>query len=274
MLVAVDTGGTKTLVATFNRRGQIVMQQRFPTPRDTAAYIEQLKLTIRELTGGEAIDAIGLAIPGIIKNDIAVWCPNLGWKDFPVRSELKRFFRCPIYVDNDANLAGLAEARSLGRQVPICIYLTVSTGIGMGLVINGSLQRELAITEPGHMLLEYDGKLRKWESFASGRAIKDTYDAFARDIHSKRIWSQIADKISRGMLTIIPTLNPDVIVIGGSIGTYFDRYGEVLSRHLRKHLDPHIPLPEIRQALHPEEAVIYGCYYYATSRPTAKKAPH
>ena len=116
------------------------------------------------------------------------------------------------------------------------------------------------------MLLEYEGRLREWETFASGKSVYETYGKFARDIKSERIWRQIADKISRGLLVLIPTLNPDVIILGGSIGTYFERYEEPLLNHLRDQLNPHLNLPEIRQAIHPEEAVIYGCYYHALNQ--------
>lgn len=86
----------------------------------------------------------------------------------------------------------------------------------------------MAMSEGGHMLVEYDGRLREWESFASGRAIKATYGKYARDITSHHVWVQIADKISRGFLAMIPLVMPDVIIIGGSIGAYYDRYKEPL----------------------------------------------
>ena len=105
-------------------------------------------------------------------------------------------------------------------------------------------------------------KVRQWESFASGRAIVRDYKKFARDIKSKRAWRQIAGRMSRGFLAVVPIVQPDVIIIGGSVGTYFERYGEFLSEILTDHLPPHIPCPKIIQAKHPEEAVVYGCYYY------------
>lgn len=112
------------------------------------------------------------------------------------------------------------------------------------------------------MLVEYDGIVNEWENFASGFAIRRDYGKFARDIHDKKTWKVIADKISRGFLVLIPLLQPDVIIIGGSIGTYFDRYETELESILSKRLPPHITRPDFRQALHPEEAVLYGCYYY------------
>lgn len=69
--------------------------------------------------------------------------------------------------------------------------------------------------------------------------------------------------MSRGFLAVIPVIQPDVIIIGGSIGTYFDQYQAQLKGILKEKLPPHIPLPKLVQAKHPEQAVIYGCYYYA-----------
>ena len=93
-------------------------------------------------------------------------------------------------------------------------------------------------------------------------AIKKTYGKFARDIHDRKTWDEIADKISRGLLALIPATQPTVIIIGGSIGTYFDQYIDRLRETLKLHLRAQIKLPDIRQAAHPEEAVLYGCYYY------------
>lgn len=265
MLVAVDTGGTKTLVATFTRKGQLKSEQRFPTPRDPQEYIELLSSTITELVGTATIDAISVAVPGITKKGTAVLCPNLGWRDIPIVTPLKRLFHCPVMLENDANLAGLAEAKTLPKVYDNVLYITVSTGIGMGLIVDHRIHTALSVTEPGHMLLEYDGKVRKWEDFASGRAIYHTYDSYARDIKDRHIWNQIADKISRGFLVLIPALTPDVIIIGGSIGTYFERYEKQLHHILEKRLDPMFLPVDIRQATHPEQAVIYGCYYHAIS---------
>lgn len=265
MLVAVDTGGTKTLVAIFTRKGELRDERKFPTPRDPQEYIELLSTTITEMIANNKLDVISIAIPGIINNGVAYHCPNLGWNNVPIVAPIKRLFKCPVVIENDANLAGLSEARSLPKRYDNVLYVTVSTGIGMGLIINHRIHPALTVTEPGHMLLEYDGKLRKWEEFASGRSIYKTYNKYARDIKNRHIWNQIADKISRGFLVLIPAIKPDVIIIGGSIGTYFDRYEKQLNYILEKRLSAQFLPVDIRQAIHPEKAVIYGCYYYALS---------
>lgn len=262
MLVAIDTGGTKTLITSFAGNGKPGETFRYPTPRDEDEYIALLVEHIHEHYAGKPIDGIVIGVPGIVRGGIARWCGNLGWENFDIATPLRVAFSCPVWIENDANLAGLAEARMLRKVPASCFYVTISTGIGTGIILDGKIAPGLSSSEGGHSLVEYDGKVRQWESFASGKSIYRTYGKYARDITDKRVWNQIADKISRGFLALIPVLQPDVIIIGGSIGTYFERYQGTLRRVLRDHLPAHIDLPEIRQAAHPEEAVVYGCYYY------------
>lgn len=264
MLVTVDTGGTKTLVAGFGQDGQIGKTIRFPTPRKQEEYVASLREVLQDNYGHETVEAIVVALPGIIKDGVAVWCNNLGWKNFAAQEALAGVLGdAPVLIENDANLAGLAETRALRRVPESVLYVTVSTGIGTGIMTRGQIDPGLRKSEGGRMLVEFDGVVREWESFASGKAIYATYEKYAREITSKRTWHQIADRISRGFLAVIPLIQPDVVIIGGSIGTYFERYGADLESILREKLPPHIPCPEFRQAKHPETAVVYGCYYYA-----------
>ncbi len=264
MIVAVDTGGTKTLVTLFSRDGVAGKMIKFPTPPKQTDYLDLLKKTLQENYGGQRIEAITIAMPGIVKDGVAIWCNNLKWKNFDVATALKGVLgKAPILVDNDASLAGLAETRSREPVPSSVLYVTISTGIGTGIITNGVIDPGLRMSEGGRMLIEYKGKVREWESFASGKAIYENFDSYAKDIHDEKTWNNIADRISRGFLVAIPLLQSDVIIIGGSIGTYFDRYSKQLKQILKKHLPPHIPCPKILPANHPEQAVIYGCYYYA-----------
>jgi predicted NBD/HSP70 family sugar kinase len=273
MLVAVDTGGTKTLVASFLEDGSLGDQFKFPTPQDKTEYVVQLKEVLESRFGHETVDAVVVAIPGIIKNGVAVWCNNLKWMNFDVARALKGVLNdAPLFIENDANLAGLAETRQLSQIPALSLYVTVSTGIGSGIITEGKINPDLRNSEAGRSLVEYDGQVREWESFGSGQAIYKAYGKYARDITSKRIWHKIADRISRGFLAVMPTLQPDVIIIGGSIGTYFEKYGEDLHALLDERLPAHIPTPKLVQAKHPEEAVIYGCYYYALDELAAQHA--
>jgi len=274
MIITIDTGGTKTLVSSFGRNGKMGESVKFPTPPKPKDYVATLKTVVRERYGHETVDVIVIALPGIVRNGVAVWCQNLGWSNFEAVKELHDLLPgVPVLVENDANLAGLAETRALHPVPTSSLYITISTGIGSGICTNGFIDPGLRYSEAGRALVEYDGRVQPWETFASGHAIVAVYKKFARDITSKRTWRQIADRISRGFLAVIPILQPDVIIIGGSVGTYFDRYASFLEGILKEHLPPHIPCPTIVQAQHPEEAVIYGCYYYGKDYLADTKAP-
>jgi len=273
MIVTVDTGGTKTLVASFTADGKIGEQIKFETPSHEADYATLLREILVTNYADKPVKAIVIALPGIIRGDIAVWCNNLKWKNFNVKQALRGVLNnAPIYVENDANLAGLAETRTL-RSIPTSsLYVTVSTGIGSGVITNGYIDPGLRYSEAGRALVEFDGVVQEWEKFASGKAIHAVYGKYARDITDERTWKKIADRISRGFLAVIPVIQPDIIIIGGSIGTYFERYGHFLTGILKEKMPPHIPVPKIVQASHPEQAVIYGCFYYGKDQLADKSA--
>lgn len=264
MLIAVDTGGTKTLIALFGDDGRVRETIKLPTPKNQIEYVELVKNTLQKNFAELKIDAIMIALPGIVKNGVALWCNNLKWKNFDAANVFKGTLgRTPVFIENDANLAGLAETRSIHPLPTLVLYVTVSTGIGTGIITEGAIDPALRYSEGGRTIIEFEGEMREWEQFASGSAVYKHFGKYARDITAKSDWDAIADRISRGLLAIIPVLQPETIVIGGSIGTYFQNYSKELDRILDTKLPAHIPTPTLSQAIHPEEAVIYGCYYYA-----------
>lgn len=265
MIIAVDTGGTKTLVASFAKSGKRDKETKFLTPVDVHEYISQLVATIGDIAHGTEPSAICIALPGTVRRDgMLVSARNLGWKEVDMKQLLIRHFACPIFVENDANLGGVGAVRLIDDVPSRCLYVTVSTGIGTGMVVDGKLLGGLEQCEGGNIFLEHDGVTKRWEEFASGRAIHTTYKKYARDITSKRVWNVISKNISAGLLALWPVLRPEMIIIGGSIGTYFERYGEHLNGMLREYLGYRAPL--VVQSPKPEEVVIYGCYYYALDR--------
>jgi predicted NBD/HSP70 family sugar kinase len=273
MLVTVDTGGTKTLVASFLEDGSIAKRVKFPTPKDQPTYVAQLVESIQYIADGGPIDAIVVAFPGVVKDNVAIWCPHLNWEKFDVRPPLKKQFGdIPVLVEHDANLGGLGEVRLLETPPPSALYVTISTGIGTGYITNGEINDGIRTSEGGHSLVEFDGVVQEWESFASGSAIYKTYGKYGKDIDDRRTWYQIADRISRGFLALVPAIQPDAIIIGGSMGTHFPKYADQLLGILREKLPAHIPVPQFIKARHPEEAVIYGCYFYALDTLAPKKA--
>ncbi|HYG84227.1 MAG TPA: ROK family protein [Verrucomicrobiae bacterium] len=269
MLIAIDTGGTKTLVTSFYRDGKPHKSYRFQTPHDKRDYLTALAALVNQHYSLQKVSAIVIAVPGVVKNNRAVWCDNLGWKDFNIPLGLKKLgITVPVFLENDANLAALGEVRRL-KQIPsLALYLTVSTGIGSGLIVDGHIQPATSNSEAGHMVLNFHGHYQEWETFASGRALKATYQKLARDIPETdtKTWQEVAEKISVGLLALIPSLQPEIIIIGGSIGTYFQRYKSFLDDILKSQLNEHFPIPPVIQARFPEEAVLYGCFCYGSDR--------
>jgi len=267
MIIAVDTGGTKTLVASFNESGAQVNRLKFPTPPTSNEYVSELVDVINQFADGHKLTAIAVGLPDITKGKTASYLvehfAHLSWKNFDVVYELSAHFpKVRILAANDANLGALGEVRTMDNPPERVLYVTISTGIGTGVTINGTLDNDFARAEGGHLMLEFDGALRDWDSFGSGKAIYDTYGRYASDIDSKRIWRQISDRMSRGFFALIPIVRPDLIIIGGSVGSQFGKYKDDLVGRISEKLPPSLAMPRFVQAKHPEEAVIYGCYYY------------
>lgn len=264
MIIAVDIGGTKTLVASFHGERSVTNEERFPTPHEPGDFLREL-LAVLERFKADTAQAICVAAPGIISQDgVVLRCSNLPWKNFELKKLLSQHYKCPVFINNDAKLAGLAETHSLPNIPPLCVYITVSTGIGTGIITHGRLDSALATSEGGHMVLRTSEGSREWEKFASGHAIRDHFGAMAADIHDPQQWQEIVERLTVGFEALIPLLQPQVIIVGGSVGTYFDRFGHLLAEVLRQRIPRYIDMPQIVQAQHPQEAVVYGCYYYAT----------
>lgn len=266
MIVAVDTGGTKTLIELFDTRGKKHFVDKFPTPRDTHEYIQKVSQTIAHHTEPGDVDAIVVALPGPIRDNVLLRSKNLGWGRFDVLGALKvRFPSTKVFIGNDADLAGLAETRALEKTVhpEVSLYLTLSTGIGGGLCFRGRLFPGLARFEAGSMRYEYDGELERWEDFASGRNFYERYKKFGHEVEDADKWQDYAERVSVGLLGLIPLLEPDTLIIGGSMGTHYKKYASFLDQILQEKIPKHMKNVKISQAKHPEEAVVYGCYYHA-----------
>ena len=263
--LGIDIGGTKTLVATLDSRGVIDERIKFPTPPDYAAWRDQLADVVEKLST-KKFTATTVGAPGRIDRErgIGLDMGNLPWHDVPLKKDLQALLDCPVVVENDANLAGLSEAMLI-RQYHRVLYVTISTGIGTGFIVDRVIEPSFADSEGGKMMLEHNGKVEEWEDFASGRAIFERYNKPARDITDPAAWRRIAKDISIGLIDLIAVIQPQAIVLGGSIGTYYDRYQEYLDEALERFETPLVPIPPIIKASRPEEAVVYGCYDLAKS---------
>ncbi len=264
MILAIDIGSKVLTIAHLNSQGKITKSLQLETLRKATECSDLIITTILAEFSKKKFDKIVVAIPGVVKNNVVGWCSNLSsdWTGFDIAAILKEQFKVKVLVENDANLAGIFETRSLKTVPRSAIYLNIGAGIGSSFVINGQLVPELLHSEAGMTMLEYDGIVRKWEDFASGAAIAQSYNQLAKDITSPAKWDAISDRFSRGLLMLIPIVQPDVIIIGGSMGNYFDRYQKQLFDLLDEKLPEQIIRPLLLAASEPDLNVIYGCFDY------------
>ena len=264
MYLGVDIGGTKTLAAALDSHGVITNKIKIPTSPDYGQFTKELKQVIADL-GSHDYRAAGVGMPVTDfdrKRGVGISFGNLPWTMVPVQHDIEKMAGCPVALENDAKLAGLSEAMLL-KQYSKVLYITISTGIGTALVVDRKIDPNVGDSGGANLLLQHHGKLQPWEHFASGHAIVERFGKRAEDIHDQKTWSTIVHDWSRGFLELIAVMDPDIIVIGGSVGTYFDRYESLLASELKKYETPLMSIPPITQAQRPEEAVVFGCYDYA-----------
>lgn len=269
MIIAVDTGGTKTLIARYDSAGNMEVITKFPTPRDKDEYIGGVVTAIKNSGVAEPIDAVIIALPGPIKNGVLQRSPNIGWEQFDVVSAMQPHFpESLVAIGNDADLAGIAEARAIDDP-RLCVYVTFSTGVGTGLTYDGKLLPELRRFEGGSMRIDFGGERSRWESIASGHSFYERYQQYGSDVDDPEKWKDYAERVASGLMALIPLIEPNHIVVGGSMGTHFAKYGGYVQEILDSTISKHMTDVVISQAKHPEQAVVYGCYYYALDALTA-----
>lgn len=251
------------MVALVNDAGKLLRFARFATAFDQHRFLVKLVQEIRIGFCMEGVRAIGVAMPGPTENNKALWLGNLPWVNFDVAAELEAEFGLPVFVDNDANLAGLAEA---ARYDGLSVYLTFSTGIGGGVVKDGRLEAARRIYEPGHEKFEWDGALMEWEDFASAKAVSDYFGKMTSEITSVEDWQEIALRIAAGLHSVVSALRPDRIIFGGPLGLALKKYQRYLKKELSEQLSPGVKMPKLTVAKLGDKSVIYGCYLYAKDR--------
>lgn len=250
MYLAIDIGATKTLIALFSRRGRVVRRIKFPTAQGSKTFINTLVDKLGSFRKYR-VKNIVVAIPGIVQKNCSVRFGNREWGDIDICTPIISLFDCPIYFENDANLATLYEAHGLSGRT---IFLTFSTGIGGGIAENNHIV-DSADFEPGHWIYQYDNKTAEWEDIAAASAIGKKYhiDA-ATSLRGKKTMQDVAARMYLGLPDIVAKYHPDTIIMGGPMGKIFRLYCRYI---------PKISGVKYRRPKRPLESVIYGCYIYA-----------
>jgi glucokinase len=273
-VAAVDLGGTKIRSLLVDAAGQLLAadQRATDAERGQAAVIERILESVRAATVAarlriEDLVGVGVAAPGPVDfwNGVVLEAPNLpGWQDVPLAAILAEQLGRPAYLENDANAAAIGEHRfGAGRGVQQMIYLTISTGIGAGLILDGRLYRGTDGTagELGHVVVDPHGPFDDCglpgclEIMASGTAIArmgreaavaapddsplrrraelgeiTTPDvhaaALAGDPLAAAILGRAAESLALGLASFINIFNPQLFVIGGGTANIWDAYVE------------------------------------------------
>lgn len=193
LAVGVDVGGTKIAAGVVDEVGAVVHQVRRDCPADDERAVLEAIVGVVEFCRQDAdVAAVGVAAAGFVRADRSTvsFAPNLAWRDEPLGERLRERLGLPVAVENDANAAAWAEHRFGAGRGEDLACVTVGTGIGGGLVLQGRLVRGRFgfAAELGHMALVAGGRpcgcgqRGCWEQYASGRALlREARDAAERD---------------------------------------------------------------------------------------------
>lgn len=247
LIIGVDAGGTKIRAGAVASNGKITVDATIPTEtskgKDTV--LKNVMESVRKVWSTDA-KAIGIGMAGIVDHAKGVYRqgPNFptDFKDVPVAALLKKTFRVPVTVDNDVHCFTLAEAKlGAAKRFSSVVGLTLGTGIGGGIVLDGRLYRgrNNAAGEIGHMTIGIGadavcgcGRNGHFEAFGSGSAMRRLYRrlsgkdadpkeveraALAGDAKAMETARLMSEAIAEGLANVVHVLNPEIIVVGGGL---------------------------------------------------------
>jgi glucokinase len=276
--IGVDIGGTKIAAGVVDEAGTVLSQVRLDTDPDNPGAIEAAVISaVAQLRRTHTVGAVGVAAAGFVspRRDAVLFAPNIAWRDHPLRDRLAAGIDLPIVVENDANAAGWAEFRfGRARAVEDMVMLTVGTGLGGALVLNGRLLRGAhgAAGEIGHMQVvpggHYCGCGHEgcWEMYGSGRALTRsaraaavaypdragallelagdkkiqgphvTAAAQAGDPLAIELFAQLGFWLGVGIADLAAAVDPEMAVVGGGVAAAGDLLLEPIRASFARHL--------------------------------------
>jgi glucokinase len=295
LVIGVDIGGSHIGAAVINIGGVILHSIfREVTWGESEENLIQIKSIIEEILesakkeNGKLL-GIAIGVPGIVESETGIirLAPSMNWVDFPLLEKLRKTFEIPISIENDVNLAVLGEHwYGSGIGVENLVMVAIGTGIGAGLILNGSLYRghQESSGEVGYILPSIKFLYNKYpgfgalESVASGKGIVDIAKAYmnglnpnqtsqqieAEDIFeaartgekwASEITSQTSEYLGLAITNIAACFDPEVIIIGGGISNAFD----LLIEPVKERIAGVIPnMPRIICSQLKEKAVLLG----------------
>lgn len=285
--LGIDLGGTELRAGLFTRDGALVRRRQVPTDArgGPAAVVGQMATLVASLRAGTdaTVVGIGIASPGPLDGDrgVVIFAPTLdGWHDVPLPAMLTQRTGLPARLENDANAAALGEWREgAGVGLRHMVYVTVSTGIGGGVIADGRLLRGRhgMAAELGHMTITDDlvpcvcGGHGCFEALASGSALtaagrlkgfdtaRDVTEA-ARvgDLSALDLLKREAALLGRGFASLLHLFSPELIVVGGGVSDAFDLMAADITRAMRASAMPAYRDVPVRRAGLGQDAGLFG----------------
>ena len=271
LTVGVDVGGTKIASGVIDERGRVVGRDEVPTPDpDAEGAPEAIATAIAGLVRGHCekhddVEGVGIGAAGFVdkKRAMVIFAPNIPWRDEPLRERVQSQVDLPVVVENDANAAAWAEFQfGAGEDVDDLVMLTIGTGIGGGIVLDGELYRGAfgVAGEVGHLRVVPQGAVCGcgnhgcWEQYASGRALlrdarelvlagapgsealKQACDGVAADLDGQAVTrlaregdqacvdlvGEVGRWLGEGLASLAAVLDPAVTVVGGGVSEAAD----------------------------------------------------
>jgi len=267
--IGIDIGGTNVAIGIVNPRGYLMKSCTIETDLSIPPkkMLSRINHVIQEMIQQanityESIIGIGIGAPGPLDNEkgLITHPPNLkGWRDVPIVNWMKQEWDFPILLQNDANVAALGEKWvGAGKSHENFIYMTISTGIGIGVMADGKLLlgRKGNAGDIGHMVVDPSfgqcscGQYGCLEYIASGTAIArlssetigrkvSTKEAFQLYVSGQREIVSLIDRIFRvlgiAIVTLINTFDPEKIVIGGGVSKVGEPLFHAIQQYVRKY---------------------------------------
>ncbi|MBQ6273160.1 MAG: ROK family protein [Oscillospiraceae bacterium] len=305
--ICLDVGGTKVLGAIFNEKDEIIfrLKKRSKAGGEGALDVEKVIVdVVEEMIAESGIDrsklnAVASCAPGVIDQDkgIVLFTPNLPWRNYDMGAAMRKKFGVPFYVGNDVNLGVLGEYHfGAARGYKNIVGFFVGTGLGGGLILNGSLYtgNQFKAAEYGHMILDPEGPLCNCgqrgclEAFSS----KMGMSSYIRQQVSRGRESMLAEAVQEGVFrskklkkalaagdkvaweavdrschylavatgTMINTFSPDLILYGGGV---IEAVGEIYLEKILSEVDRYC-MPQIRSTVDlkiaelGDDSILYG----------------
>jgi glucokinase len=275
VIIGVDLGGTRVRAARLSHQLEILARQETLTESEEGvdATLDRIKQLIQDIwpQDGSSVAGIGISAPGPLNpaTGVVVAPPNLkGWHNVPLGEVLNSAFHVPVYVGNDANVAGLAETvLGAARGCRNVVFVTVSTGIGSGMICDGRmlLGTEGLAAEAGHIIMLVGDRVSSLEKEAAGPALarkararivagekslmRDLVKGNLDDITGATVGQAVQRGdalaldivreagriIGLGMVSLLHLFNPEILVFGGGVSNI----GEPLFTPMREAIQKH-----------------------------------